>query len=332
MSEETKKCRFCGEEILAVAIKCKHCGSNLSENVSAMSTTSRPAADYGMLLLAIPVIATLLIWFWVSGMNLFQAPAQTMALIMLATVLITAIVAATEAKKVGMESNRDEGTYSATAWFFLIVFLWVICYPAYLFKRRKYGLANYLVIGILVTVIFVGSWGVMSAAIENKVSNVQGNLKNIQQRLSGVPDTSVKTAPVAEATAQPIPQTQTKPEVATSKSDVAADSDVTKPVSDILQNDLIQQRFRAMLGVDYPKFRDNFQVILPPQSADDWFFASGCAQHMCGESEAAFAINKRTAETFAGLLANGKPELYAPKKWTDLPPPLFKWYEEKGGK
>jgi hypothetical protein len=29
MAEKTKKCPFCGEEILEVAIKCKHCGTML---------------------------------------------------------------------------------------------------------------------------------------------------------------------------------------------------------------------------------------------------------------------------------------------------------------
>lgn len=31
MEEPTKKCPFCGETILEVAIKCKHCGSMLNE-------------------------------------------------------------------------------------------------------------------------------------------------------------------------------------------------------------------------------------------------------------------------------------------------------------
>lgn len=32
MTEETKICPYCGEQILKVAIKCKHCGEWLDEN------------------------------------------------------------------------------------------------------------------------------------------------------------------------------------------------------------------------------------------------------------------------------------------------------------
>ena len=42
-SRDQKHCPFCGEEILAVAIKCKHCGSNLVKN-SDVNTQSRVAA------------------------------------------------------------------------------------------------------------------------------------------------------------------------------------------------------------------------------------------------------------------------------------------------
>lgn len=191
--EATKNCDFCGEKILAIAKKCKHCGSDLENR------TSEKTIDYGMFLLAIPVVATMLIWFWVSGMNLFQSPSDTMSLIMLFTVLGTAIVAAMEASKVGMKSDRNKGTYSSTAWFFIITLLWIIGYPIYLFKRKHYGLDNRLISGIFVTLVFVGSWVFMSSAIEDKKLGIRSKLEN-----------TVIPEPVIQTTAQePVTQVET---------------------------------------------------------------------------------------------------------------------------
>ncbi|HEV7165898.1 MAG TPA: hypothetical protein VGO35_10955 [Gammaproteobacteria bacterium] len=180
MSQATKRCPFCAEEILEAAKKCKHCGSDLETAAATESKTDKPVADYGLFLLIIPVVSTLLIWFWVSGMNLLQSPGSTLDFIMVATVLGTAIVAAMEASKVGMKSDKKLGTYSPTAWFFIIALIWIIGYPAYLFKRKHYGLTNRLIAGILVALLFVGSFAVMSSAIDEKVNELQGAVQQLQ--------------------------------------------------------------------------------------------------------------------------------------------------------
>lgn len=167
----------------AVSSKLGNIGSDLEGGASSKTAMSKPSVDYGMFLLAIPVIAIILIWAWVGNMNLLQSPGSTMTLIMLATVLGTAIVAAMEASKVGMKSDKTKGTYSPTAWFYIITLLWIIGYPVYLFKRKHFGLANHLVVGILIALIFVGSWGSMSSAIEAKKTEVRGNLEQIQRHL-----------------------------------------------------------------------------------------------------------------------------------------------------
>ena len=181
-SSQRVPCPYCGEQILAVAKKCKHCGSDLTGGASRRDAAAKAtAADYGLFLLAIPIVGTVLIWSWVGSMNLLQSPDSKLALIMAATVLGTAIVAAMEASKAGMVTDRDRGSYSPTAWFFLIVLLWFVTYPVYLYKRRHYGLPSRLAIGIVLVVVFLFSFGVMSAAIEERKAEVRSGLEDIQR-------------------------------------------------------------------------------------------------------------------------------------------------------
>lgn len=51
MSEETKTCQFCREEVLAVATKCKHCGSMLDGSSGGASESEEILADVGANLL-----------------------------------------------------------------------------------------------------------------------------------------------------------------------------------------------------------------------------------------------------------------------------------------
>jgi hypothetical protein len=48
-AEPTKRCPYCGEQILAVAIKCKHCGSMLNQQASAQTTHQSPERVEGTL-------------------------------------------------------------------------------------------------------------------------------------------------------------------------------------------------------------------------------------------------------------------------------------------
>lgn len=209
MSEAIKRCPFCAEEILADAKKCKHCGSLVDVDSPVLAAAKPlPLADYGVALLAAPVVATMLIWLWVGNMNLLQSPGSTMTLILAVVILVTAVVASMEAGKAGMASDRAEGTYSPIAWFFIIALLWIVGYPTYLYKRKHYGLANLSVWGALVALVFLGSWNIMNSAVEDKEAEVRGKIEQVQKNLESLgtsgfqlPDPSLsQTNPQSERT------------------------------------------------------------------------------------------------------------------------------------
>ena len=175
-TSDTKACPDCGETIRSVAIKCKHCGSDLSASGTSSASATRPvrtSPDLGLFLLGVPILAIVLIWGWVANMNLLQSPETALMAIGIGTLLITAVLASVEAASAGMQTHRQKGTYGPTAWFFLILLLWVVCYPAYLYKRRHYGFANLLVPGLVIGAVYLGSWMLMDIAIVEARAGMQ---------------------------------------------------------------------------------------------------------------------------------------------------------------
>lgn len=182
MEEPTKRCPFCGEEILVVAKKCKHCSSPLDQSAVSLSTLEGKT-DYSLLLLIIPVVATVLIWTWVSFMNMLQSPSDAMILILLATLLGTASIATVEAKKTRARSDKEGGTYRPAAWFFLIAIFWTIGYPLYFYKRKTMGLSNRLIPSIIISLIFTISWVLMFYAIEARRAELLNSFDQIETEL-----------------------------------------------------------------------------------------------------------------------------------------------------
>ena len=178
----TRRCPFCAETILAEAIRCKHCHSDLRSGASGSAAAGGAAVGetLGVIMLLVPVAATLLVWFWVGQMNLLQGPGSTLSFLGIVTVIATAALGAAEANTLGVGSDADQARHreqrsGPVVWFFFIALLWVVGFPAWLYQRSRYGLKSLVVGGVVVALIFAGSLVAMASAIEAKA----GQLRNL---------------------------------------------------------------------------------------------------------------------------------------------------------
>lgn len=94
----------------------------------------------------------------------------------------------------------------------------------------------------------------------------------------------------------------------------------------------IQEKFKALLGNEYGHFFENLSVSSELELKGNLYVGSGCAPHVCGIEESAFAINRETGEIFASILSNGETiKSYGVASEQNLPAPLYAWYKEHGG-
>ena len=75
--EETKKCPFCGKEILAVAKKCKHCGNWIDGTNQPVSKQSNEKSGTKITIMIVAIIlivllALLLLFFSIYCTNIYD--------------------------------------------------------------------------------------------------------------------------------------------------------------------------------------------------------------------------------------------------------------------
>lgn len=283
---DVKNCPFCGESVLAVAIKCKHCDSDLTQ--PAVSAQAEAAVDYGVALVAMPVTAIMLLIFWVGEMSLVEMPGNKVMFIMIATVIGTALVAAIEASRLGMVTDREKGSYSPTAWFFLISGLWVVCFPAYMYKRKNYGLANRFWLASLIAILFLGISVTLLSMIEEKKMEIGGALQDLQKEMAVLGDANLPDTDQTVSTYQEIEMSNlTAPMAAQDSSQIEPDSlEVDSVKANIIAHPLCEDIFRQ----EELNVGDN---------------AMGCSVH-----ELAIA-DSRLNKTYEGVMANLHPDRQA---------------------
>jgi hypothetical protein len=144
-----RQCPFCGEEILAVAIKCKHCGSDITMVKQTVKT--KPSEALGIINFILPVCALFMAWFLIAKV-----------VVTCTAILLTIILIAVEAGYVGAGRDKDlkpNGKKRAgpIAWFFFAFFLWLVAYPWWMARRAKYGLTNMLIPAIVIVLLVFGT-------------------------------------------------------------------------------------------------------------------------------------------------------------------------------
>lgn len=118
------KCADCGQDIPTAATACPKCGRPVrpEENASAGIHGSE---TLGWLILAVPILATLLTWTWISGSHHSKFD---FLIVEWAVIVCTAVLALVEARKVGMGAPTDlrsngKRREGPTLWFFAVLLL-----------------------------------------------------------------------------------------------------------------------------------------------------------------------------------------------------------------
>ena len=142
---KTKLCPACGKQTPEAA-RCVHCAAALNPSTPRkLLSSDMPGADYGVFLLAIPLIA-------IVGLLLTAFAAHSVSgfvWLLALTALITAGFAAGEVFQSPAAWSSGSPLKPMFRWLGFVALLWPVGYPAYLHGRHRFKLGNWLIAALI---------------------------------------------------------------------------------------------------------------------------------------------------------------------------------------
>lgn len=167
-------CSKCGAAVAgADAAYCARCGA--PRLVPASRTLPAQQADtLGLFLVLLPLVGIALCWLWVGNSNLLSA-GSNLGVTFAIVIIGTAVLAAVDASKLGLgvPGGPAEKESGPVATFVATAFLWLFCYPMYMFRRARYGGRKYGGAAVAGALVFVISAVMMLGAIEVKKEEIR---------------------------------------------------------------------------------------------------------------------------------------------------------------
>lgn len=150
-SPDTQLCPHCGRQTPAVR-RCVHCGGALARPAPAgLMSSTMPGADYGVYLIALPVIA-------VVGLLIVALAAHSLAgwgWLLALTALLSGLLVAAEIFQAPAAWTSGSALKPLTVWSGAVLLLWPVGYPLYLRARQRYGLSNWLIAALAADAVFI---------------------------------------------------------------------------------------------------------------------------------------------------------------------------------
>ncbi|MDD3107236.1 MAG: hypothetical protein PHP65_05515 [Bacilli bacterium] len=144
----------------------------------------------GIIGLAIPIIATVIVSGWIGGMRVtifnIDLPSRILATVTWLGLGVTAMILSIEASKIKMGSELDlkpNGKRYANPiqWFFALILLLIVAYPWYFARRARYGLKNYSGPAMFILLISIASVFYWNYEIDETKKELENKIEHFEK-------------------------------------------------------------------------------------------------------------------------------------------------------